>query len=74
MNQSMPAVQKCLGKIAFLLFGHTITEKCFYATCTANQNLKSPQKKNETISEMYNCKLAFVCFLPVLRRKLPVLC
>lgn len=45
MNQSMPAVQKCLGKIAFLLFGHTITEKCFYATCTANQSLKSPQKK-----------------------------
>lgn len=37
------------------------------------QNLKFPQKKNETISETYNCKLAFVCFLTILRRKLSVL-
>lgn len=34
-NQSILALQKSLGKLAFLLFVHTRTEKCFYATCSA---------------------------------------
>lgn len=40
-DQSIFAVQNCLGKLVFLSLVHTIIEECFCTACSANQSLNS---------------------------------
>lgn len=40
-DQSIFAVQNCLGKLVFLSLVHTIIEERFCTACSANQSLNS---------------------------------